>query len=383
MNCFWFWNFRLPYFNLLCIIFFLAYKKVKKEKLNFARKEISIGILFLLAQILGSNAETDIMKFIGAIIYSFVVTILTSLSPTLQYKLFNFIYKSFALIVGLSAALFLLLLFNIPIPSLGYITHPLYDFYWYDNYILLIQGCYGIRFNAIFCEPGHLGMIIAFLLTVKKINLKNKFTIILLFAQILTLSLAGYILTFIGYILNLFIDNRKKLISQILKGGCTLLIIYLFTVNYNNGKNLVNELIFSRLEYDKEEGTISGDNRASEYLQEYYDNLKGEDLIFGISEKKMNLERESLAGSGYTIYIVANGLIGVLAVFIFYFKVSTNGYKRENYWILLILYSLSFVQRAYPFWATEVYLFILANGVFSMSSKNIVLHKTRQLKQSK
>ena len=49
--------------------------------------------------------------------------------------------------------------------------------------------------------------------------------------------------------------------------------VYTFASNYNNGNNLVNELIFSRLEYDSQEGTIAGDNRASNSLKQYYENL--------------------------------------------------------------------------------------------------------------
>lgn len=375
MNCFWFWNFRLPYFNLCAIVLLLILKAFNRNIYKLNRRSFFISILFFLAQIFGNNALADISKFGGALIYSFIVYLFLSLRWEYQKHVFNFIYDKLAVILAISLILFILVIIGIPLPNFGYITHPTLDFYSYTNYGLLLHGIYGIRFNSIFCEPGHLGMIIAFLLFINGYDFKNKSTIILILSLLFTLSLAGYVLAAVGYILLQMKQNFKSTLLRLFKASALFSLVYLFTINYNNGNNLVNELIFSRLEYDPQEGTIAGDNRASNSLNNYYESLSYEEFLFGIGQEKYTDESSNglLSGAGYKLFIVIAGVFGVVVVSVFYLSIVITSKKtiRMEYFFLLILYALCFIQRAYPFWAAEVFTFILAGGYFLNSKTNI------------
>ena len=139
----------------------------------------------------------------------------------------------------------------------------------------------------------------------------------------------------------------------------------------------MNELIFSRLEYDSQEGTIAGDNRASNSLKQYYENLTPNEFLFGIGSKRYSDEASGglLAGAGYQLFIVIYGVAAVISVLLFYLSIiySNNKSVRTEYFFLLILYALCFVQRSYPFWASEVFTFILANGIFLKLKQTITI----------
>ena len=211
-------------------------------------------------------------------------------------------------------------------------------------------------------------MMVAFLLFINGYNIKNKSTIVLFVSLLCTLSLAGYVLAAIGFILLQMKRNFKTTLSHLAKVAVLFCAVYTFASNYNNGNNLVNELIFSRLEYDSQEGTIAGDNRASNSLKQYYENLTPNEFLFGIGSKRYSDEASGglLAGAGYQLFIVIYGVAAVISVLLFYLSIiySNNKSVRTEYFFLLILYALCFVQRSYPFWASEVFTFTLANGIF-------------------
>ena len=373
MNCFWFWNFRLPYINIASLIFLSLYAKKKNNILKITRGGIYTTFLFLLSQYF-TGAFDDPLRFAGAIIYSILILCLLSLEKKEQKEIFLFIYNTLSLILAISLVCFFLVLAGVPIPNLGRIVHPTSQFYWYINYLFVIIGCYDIRFNGIFCEPGHLGMIIAFLIYIDGFKFNKKSTIILFITLLCTLSLAGYVLLGIGYFFHLLNNNFKKTIINILKIGCIIPLFYIPIKSYNNGNNLINELIFQRLEYDETSGTIAGDNRASNSLKSYYNSLTIDEFLFGVGQKKFSEDSSTglYAGSGYRIFIITNGIISVLITFFFYLNIVLyyNINIRKEYIFLLIIYSLAFIQRTYPFWTAEIFPFILANSMFQTKITN-------------
>lgn len=368
MNCFWFWHVKLSYFFAIAIVCLLLYNKYNPQSIRISKNAIVVSVIFFVAQIYGYVDYVSITSIISTTIYSIIILSILSLKIDLQKRIFDFIYNSLAIILLPSICLFVLVNSGIQLPNWGDIIHPTASFYWYTNYGLLLYGSYGVRFNAIFCEPGHLGMILSFLLFVNGYNLRNKSTWILLIALLLTLSLAGYVLVAMGYFLAQLKLNIKRTLKTFLKLALLLIFIYGCIIGYNKGNNLVNDLIISRLQYDKSEGDFVGNNRASTSLERYYDSLKMSEFIYGIGNKRYMDESANsvLDGAGYMLYIIKYGIIGVIAVFIFYFSVCQIADKRIRYEYisLLILYVLSFLQRSYPFWTSEVFTFILANSIF-------------------
>lgn len=373
MNCFWFWSFRLPYFNL-CALFLIFFNR---RCLKITKENILVSVLFFVAQIYGHGADDDMFKLASAAIYSILVMVLLSLDLSLQKRAFTFIYNALAVILAFSLVAFFLVLLNVPLPNMGRIVHPEALFYWYDNYLILAYGCYGIRFNAVFCEPGHLGMIVAFLLFINGYNLKNRATVVLLLSLLFSLSLAGYVLAGIGYVLQQMKSNFKKTMGNVVKTVLLVSIAYIAIVNYNGGNNLLNTLIVERLAYDESEGTIAGDNRSSEGMKAYFETLNTDDILFGVDRITSEEVFERYVGSGYIPFIIANGIVGILVVFLFYFGVLLISDKRirAEYLCLFLIYGLCFIQRCYPFWTSEVFPFIFANGCFLTRYNSFITNK--------
>lgn len=332
---------NIPYLFLFISIFYTNLWDVRAKK-------IFLSLLFLIAWILTRDYETDIFQ-----IRSTLPIILVILLKTDYYdKLLQSLTKMFAIIL-LPAIILHLLIMIIPLPPIGGLFYdPLYGYYY--NYIFNIHSLsvYSDRFNACFCEPGHLGMIMSFILYVNEYNIKKWPVLVCLTALILAFSLAGYVLAFIGWIIFAF---SKKSVGKVIKFLLGVLlstaVIYNIAINYNNGKNYLNEKIISRLQYDEEKG-ISGNNRTTLYTDSYFEDAKQTDLFWGLRSSK-TMENFEIQGAGYKIFIIEFGLSSVIVTFILYFIITqaapTN--RRKYCYGLLVLYIIAFIQRAYPYWA--------------------------------
>ena len=152
------------------------------------------------------------------------------------------------------------------------------------------------RFQSVFLEPGHMTMGLAPLLFVNKYNLKNRYVLILFIAQMLSLSLAGYMMMMIGYgILFLFDKQSKKskLISVLLS---VILISSIASFMQNSFENnIFDDLIFRRMQF--ENGHFVGDNRSSIYLdRQFEDVVSSSDILTG---RYFNAEMSEKGVAGY------------------------------------------------------------------------------------
>ena len=83
----------------------------------------------------------------------------------------------------------------------------------WENHIFFIVSSYhslDIRFHAFFLEPGHLGVILAFFIFANQYDYRKESIIILSIILLFTMSLAGYILYLVGFILLYFNSSNKK-----------------------------------------------------------------------------------------------------------------------------------------------------------------------------
>ena len=142
--------------------------------------------------------------------------------------------------------------------------------------------------------------------------------VIITIALLFTLSLAGYLLFIIGYVFHglsrggLYFSKKVVVIVLV-----SLISIYA-AMNYNQGDNLVNSFILERLEYDEDNG-ISGNNRVDDDTDSRFMQLVGTDVFwFGYDADTYNQLRSSDAihGSGYKVYILSRGVLGVLLIFL-------------------------------------------------------------------
>ena len=209
---------------------------------------------------------------------------------------------------------------------------------------------------SVFLEPGHLGMIASFLLFGNSFKLKNKYVLMIFISTLLTFSLAAYLLCFISYMSLLFFKNNRILSFFFITFLFSL--VYITSIKYNNGSNIINNLVIDRLMFDGEQ--ISGWNRFTDNFNDYYDNfITSPESLFGIGQNELVNLFPNRVSIGYKTYIIAYGLVGLLILFAFYFSLALK-YRKKITFILLLIYSLSFLQRPYAVWDVQILIFICA-----------------------
>jgi hypothetical protein len=200
-------------------------------------------------------------------------------------------------------------------------------------------------------------MISSFLLLANKFEFKRREVLIILIALIFTLSLAAYVLTLISFSLYMLF-NIKQRFAYLSKWVLILMCSYFFFTSWNDGNNVINEQIISRLEYDESNDDIVGNNRVQESFNEYYLDFINTELAWvGIGAKKYNQIDFGPGNAGYKVFLVQYGILGTLLISFFYIFLAAYN-KSKLALALLIIYTLAFLQRAYPFWACELIIFI-------------------------
>ena len=233
--------------------------------------------------------------------------------------------------------------------------------YYFKNYFVFLvpevdMTYYFPRFQSVFLEPGHLGMISSFILYVQRFNLKKWYNVAILISALFSFSLAAYVLLFVGLIMFVYIKKKILIlfVSILFIMSTSLLIIY------NWGRDsMFNELIVERLKYDN--GDIAGNNRFSDdFERDYNTKIETVNKWFGWQP---DFSIYKGGNAGYKRYISNYGIVGVFIVFFLYLSFC-RGYSKKSLSILA-LFSLAFIQRAYPFWYSELLIFICGIPLFN------------------
>lgn len=329
-------------------------------RLNFSWRN-----LLSLAVIIGSHFY--IYEVGGTVILSFClpVSIILLLRDKERILCLNWILKWYALLLVPSIILYAVT-HVASVPSFGMLTqgNTVLGYHPYHNYILYALPTsqnYYFRFNGPFLEPGHLGMMSAFLLTATGFDLKKKYTWIVLVAIVMSLSLAGWVLAFVGYVLVRFYQGKIELRWAVL--FVSLVIgIYLAGTLYDGGNNILNEKIFSRLEADEDRG-FSGNNRVFGQIQTYYEAMwmsaRPKLLLYGYDKNTIQwLAAHGSRGTGFVMYTVSHGLVGVISASLFYVIFFLLTRYRKIALLMLIFVAMCFWQRSYPFWHSWVVCYV-------------------------
>lgn len=307
----------------------------------------------------------NIFGYVESIANWIILIGIISLKEQFKTHLFQFITKWFSILLFVSLLFYFLNILGVPLPhtsrSVGLYNTSISNYYTF----VLIDGTY--RFQSIFLEPGYLTMGVAPLLFLNQYNLKNRYVLIMFIAQLFSFSLAGYLVMAIGYVfIILFSQNtnkiRKILIPLFVFSGFLYASFIIF------GDNLFQDLIMSRLEF--ENGTIVGNNRSSDYLDfRFQQTLESSDLFFTGSEYDKELSEKGV--SGFKLYFVMYGLIGLIIFFWAYLKTFfTFTVKRSiiSYGIIMILFLLLY-QNAYPTMWTILITLVISHVPISTCKK--------------
>ncbi len=362
MYAYFLWNINTDYLTVFVFLLGILYHLNNREVSFHKNICLMASFLFLASQIwaiTGLPISYSIMQLIKTgVLYMVLI-----LPVDRKKEILKLLTTSYGVIMGCSLVAYLLWM-TIGLPSFGYLSfnNGQYEFINHLLYILPASSYDLFRFNSIFLEPGHVAMIASYLLFANEYDFRhNKFLIPILLAIIFSLSLAGYILTTFGYCFFLMqTSSSLKKIRKIIIYVLLLISVFYLISNFNSGLNVINEVVLSRLELDAEKGIV-GNNRFSLGVDMHYDNAvySGEILTgLGAEKYEMVTEERDFSAAGYKVYMLRNGVIGTILIFLFYYLVARSGpYKRKLY-LMLLLYALSFLQRAYPEWWAWILPFV-------------------------
>lgn len=320
------------------------------------------AVIFLfIANVLGAEISVSV---IGKSLLYIIIIWLVMVLPIGQKKvILDFQTKWLSLLLIISFVAWVFHFFSSMPFSYAYRPNfehlpPAYNYYFF---ITTYAGLFDYRFHSVFLEPGHLGCIISFLVLANQYNFKNKYVQVLAVVLLFTLSLAGFVLFFIGFLFYSIAQKKASAkLRKIFAIGLVFGGIWLFGTYYNGGDNYINERIIERLQYDDESGDIAGDNRYTEEMDRTFEQtLTGSDLLFGLSINQFRHFRENAGtGAGIKLWFIQKGLVGTLSLFLGYFFIARGSRNRRWAMFMLLVYVISSYQRMYFFWASYLIPFI-------------------------
>ena len=309
----------------------------------------------------------NINAFIGSFFQIVVFMSLFMVDKQILFTLTSFLSKAMACLLIVSIPFYLLYLLGFTFPS----TNAQYGdgLYTYTNFYFFLLDDRSIsifpRFHSVFLEPGHLGTATVLLLFAQCGYWRKWYNVILWIATLMTFSLAAYVLSVVVIFLNLWMRG-KNIFKKALFVICCVAGTVIGSFFYNDGENLIHDLIVIRLEID-EEGGLSGDNRVAGWFEDEYDSyLQSSDVFFG-----RDYDYSIPGNSGYRLYIYENGLIGLFLVILLYLTFLIKAIDKRVLWSVALIAVLCFWVRGYLLWySVFIPLFALTNrSVLSDSNK--------------
>lgn len=263
-------------------------------------------------------------------------------------KLLKFVSVWFAIFVGLGLILYFALMFvkiRPFLPPVGF-EPGLETYRVMQNYIFYLKPALDpgefIRFQAFFIEPGHLALVSIMILAANNFEFHKRWYMWVILSGILvSLSLAGYLLIVIGWVLLKIKDTRTIIATSIIG-----MIVIIGLQSWGGGDNIVNEKIFSRLETDKHRG-IEGNNRTNSRTDILYDlAVSNGDVFFGVP----SADKKKVEGAGYKKFFIQFGLVPAIFIFFFYWNLAQPNTRKRYHIGFFILIFLAFMDCEYPHW---------------------------------
>lgn len=360
----WFvWNSGISiYIALSIFVMFRMFLSIYKLTFTCA---IAVGLCILLYTVLDIPhivAFKNLLEYVLRHVLFVSLLILMTLHE--KQKTIKWLINAYVTILAISIVLYVLYLLGLNIPSYPVLIDDPYYSWGFVNYLFLIvpNSLMDFRFQSIFLEPGHVGMISSLLLYCMKYTLKDVRGVILLLSVILSFSLAAYLLLFIGLIIYKS-TIMTNLWSYFLKIFLALVSAIVFSTFFYKKfpDTIFSELIIGRLEYDAEKG-FSGNNRTTYEFDKYYKKFYTTNVCLLGEGYKL---AEKIPGGGYSsykVFIVSHGLFGIIFLFIFFCFFAYKAHSRFV-WGLLLLYMISFWQRPYALWEIELVPFIFISQI--------------------
>lgn len=350
-------RFYLMTVNILMIICVLS----GKIKLNYSHRVPMLAGVLLAMVILSAVVFNEISAQV--LLFSFLPSILIyMLGRERQMDLLGSVTKWFSVMMLCSIAVWLMTLVT-DMPNIGiFIPESIKENYDpYINYVFYISRTnLNIlnRFNGPFLEPGHLAVISCMLIFANKMRFKEQpWLWVPLACVLLSLSLAGYLLLALSFVL-LKMRNLVTAVGIAVFAGVAYIGV---TQLWNEGRNPVNELVLSRLEYDSSKG-IKGNNRTLRATDKYFTNCVKDGTIW-LGVKNAQNKGNKISGAGYKIYLLRNGLVMLMLTTCFYLLLINPASNKRYAWSFVLFIGLCFLQRGYLSWYSWQLPYVLGIGI--------------------
>ena len=361
----WFtWNMKYLYIFLIgcCVGFFVTHKFFFETKRNNIR-----WLIILYTAVYFGNLCDGILATITPMIILFPFFFVVTLKAPQKEDLLSTIRVILSLLLTISLVGWISYYLGV---SSSYTTIEYGDYqggaqYIYENHYIYLINVTRLetelfpRFCFVFLEPGYLGCLLAMLLYIGNYKLDKPNTVFYI-SLFFTFSLAGYILTLVGYFYYSYMKSKKRIL-WLFTFVSLLSISISFTLLYNKGDNYVNEMILLRLEYDEDTG-IAGNNRSTYNTDKYFWGtfVNSSDLFFG--QGRNALKRLHDADADWKVYVMQHGIIGTFLFLFFIFYPCLWNKNRTRVFMLSIIYFLIFVQTVHLI-HSMMYLTIFSLGV--------------------
>lgn len=284
--------------------------------------------------------------YISAIFSALMLFFIFRYDKNLLERIATLLSKTLGGFLLVSYPVFLLYIIGFPLPNINMVFND--GFYSFSNYFLFLiddRTLFSIipRFQSIFLEPTYLGSTTALLLMTQRGKWKKWYNISLMAGLLISFSLAGYAYFVAILFLNMWIE-RKKIMVKFISTIILISTIVGASFIYNDGDNMLHNLIILRLEID--DGEMVGNNRVSkDFDTEYEAFLQTPDIIFG-----REYDYSNFGDSGYKVFFYDYGIIGVILLYAFY---CISFAKYDDYRCMLaaiIIMTLLFGVDAFVLW---------------------------------
>lgn len=318
-------------------------------------------LLFAYVGILRDNSVGAIIMAIPISFYPVIALIL--ITDKEKRRCLDWFTTFMAVLLLFSLLEYFLLLFGVLKMAPNIIYYPEQESNrYYFNYGLFIiiddpRNFLLPRFQSIFMEPGHLGMMGCLLLYANGFNLRDKRVVILLISTIVTMSLAAYVLLIIGFFLFIYAKSSKKSLMALRLFFLGFLLIGSGIVYYNlYPDSPFSTAILGRLIPDDKKG-IKGNNRNTEEFKkafgvqmEHFD----ADFFFGYGVGAQQKKLKNPGGNASAkLFIFEFGIVGLLLL-LFFYTAQFIGIYSDVSMGMFFLFIFSFLQRPYAMWFVQI-----------------------------
>lgn len=253
----------------------------------------------------------------------------------------------FFVLVSLSFSLYLLDMMEM-LPSLKLTVYEQYDLY---NYFLYLNV---VRYRGAFCgftlEAGYISLLLVALLVINEYNFKLKRNWLYLAALMCTLSLGGYLLGIISFIMQKLLKQKSFIMSiftlVLIFFVLAVSVVYIFS--YKNGNNIIAEEVLSRLMFDEELGIV-GNNRENIVAKDIYDQFFYSNAVwFGIGNEAFRraIDVPDFDACSWRGFIIAYGAVYTIFFFIGSLYILSKTVLKKTL-PFFVVYWLDFFQHGY------------------------------------